>query len=136
MDTRQQQKKREWEKLNQKALSDFVPHVDAIFPSLYTFYDDSNGWEVYARQTLQAARGFNKPVYCYLWPQYHDSNKKLIGKYMSVKHWRIELETCRKYSDGIVIWNYEPDHNWDPDAPWWKETLNFLKTLKEGQISK
>lgn len=120
--------RQKWEALNERALVDFAPHVDAIYPSLYTFYEDQEGWRGYAEQTLKMARKFGKPVYCYLWPQYHSSNRRLSGKYLSADYWELELDTCYKYSDGIVIWNYEPDKNWDPEATWWQQTLKFLKS--------
>lgn len=120
--------KQRWEKLNDQAAKDFVSHVDAIFPSLYTLYDDQNGWKSYAEQTLQDAKKFGKPVYCYLWPQYHSSNEKLRGQYLSAEYWGMELETCYKYADGIVIWNHEPQKYWDSNAEWWQQTLKFLKS--------
>jgi len=120
--------KRTWETLNNKALADFAPYVDAIYPSLYTFYEDQAGWRRYAEETLKVARKFGKPVYCYLWPQYHSSNLRLKEKYLPVDYWGMELETCYQYADGIVIWNYEPDVSWDPNALWWQQTLKFLKS--------
>lgn len=126
VDSKMHNKKLEWSRLNDMAQGDFASHVDALFPSLYTFYEDSEGWKIYAEDLLQAARKFKKPVYCYLWPQYHSSNKKLGGTYISTEYWRLELETCFQYSDGIVIWNNEPDKAWDPNAPWWKETVAFI----------
>ena len=116
-----------WENFNARARIDFSSYVDAIYPSLYTFYEDQKGWRNYAVETLKAAQKFGKPVYCYLWPQYHSSNKKLNEMYLSVDYWQIQLETCYQYSDGIVIWNYEPDKIWDSNADWWQQTLKFLK---------
>jgi hypothetical protein len=122
--------KAEWEAFNQRANTDFVPHVDAIFPSLYTFYEDQKGWETYARETLRAARQFKKPVYVFLWPQFHSKTEKLKGKYLPGDYWRMELEVCRELADGIIIWNHEREQPWDPEAPWWKETVAFLERLK------
>jgi len=116
----------EWQSLNKAAKNDFVPHIDAIFPSLYTNYNDPEKWKIFAIKTLIEAKGFNKPVYAFLWPRFHDSNQKLKGQYMDVDYWRMELETCLKYCDGVVIWNSERKMNWDPNAPWWKETLKFI----------
>lgn len=120
------EERKKWARLNDKAVSDFAQYVDAIYPSLYTFYEDQAGWRIYAEETLKAARKFGKPVYCYLWPQYHSSNLKLHGEYLPVAYWQMELETCYQHSDGIVIWNYEPDAPWNPHAPWWQQTLKFL----------
>jgi hypothetical protein len=120
----------EWQSFNDSALVDFVPHVDAIFPKLYTYHEDPKGWEVSAIQTLKEAKRFNKPVYAFIWPKFHKSNQALNGSYLPVEYWRLELETCFRYCDGIVIWNYEPTINWDPGAGWWKETLAFIDELK------
>lgn len=116
-----------WSADNDRLRTDLTPHVDAVFPSLYTFYDDLSGWELYARETLAEARKFGKPIYCYLWPQFHTSNVKLSGQYLSANFWRLELETCRKFADGIVIWDHSPNIEWNPDAPWWKETEKFMR---------
>jgi hypothetical protein len=121
----------EWEAFNARAMTDFVPHVDAIFPSLYTFYEDQKGWETYARETLIAARQFKKPVYVFLWPQFHSKTEQLKGKYLPGDYWKLELETCRKYADGIIIWNHERERPWDPAALWWKATEVFLEELKK-----
>ena len=120
--------KQKWEYFNAKAVNDFVPYVDALFPSLYTLYGDQDGWKTYAEQTLQVAKKFGKPVYCYLWPQYNSGNSLLSGKYLPAEYWNLELETCYKYADGIVIWNHEPKKEWDPNAEWWQQTLKFLKS--------
>lgn len=126
VDSKRHNEELEWTRFNDMAQEDFASHVDALFPSLYTFYEDSEGWKLYAKEILQAARKFKKPVYCYLWPQYHSSNKELKGTYIPTEYWRLELETCRQHSDGIVIWNNEPEKAWDPNAAWWKETLAFM----------
>lgn len=112
-------------------------HVDALFPSLYTFYPMKAEWVEYARANLREARRLakGKPVYCFLWPQYHDSSA-LGFQLLPADYWRIELDTCRKFADGIVIWggynmaggNFHP-LPWDDNAPWWQTTLDFMKTL-------
>lgn len=127
IDPTQQAKRDAWVETNEQAKKDFAPYVDAVFPSLYTFHDDARAWEAYAKGMLTEARRFDKPTYCYLWPQFHPSNKKLVGQYLSPQLWRLQLETCRAQADGIVIWNHEPAREWDPEAPWWKETVAFLR---------
>lgn len=113
-----------------------VPHVDALFPSLYTFYPDQSGWVRYATENLRQARRIadGKPVYCFLWPQYHDSAATPFAL-IPGDYWRLQLETCRKLADGVVIWGGYTSKNgftqlpWDDNADWWKATLNFVKTL-------
>jgi hypothetical protein len=123
-------KRREWEAGNEMALTDIVPHVDAVFPSLYTFYEDEEGWKTYATGMLQAARKFQKPVYAFLWPKFHDSKGNLKDQYLSGKYWKMELELCHQLADGVVIWNSEKKP-WDPEAEWWKETVAFVAGLKK-----
>ena len=110
---------------------DLAPYVDAVFPSLYTLSRDSAAWEAYATMELQAARQFNKPVYCFLWPQYYSHGQR--GPYLDRAYWRLELDTCYKYADGIVLYDEPGDRSWDPGAPWWQETLSFVNSLSESQ---
>lgn len=115
----------EWRRQNLK-IRQLADSVDVVFPSLYTLYADQSGWEEYAIRNLQEARKYGKPVYAFLWPQYHDMNKQLKGQYIPVDFWRLQLETCRKYADGIVIWGgYQ--QQWDENAPWWVETRKFME---------
>lgn len=116
-----------------KALKPLAERVDVIFPSLYTLADDRNGWVKYAIENLKEAKKYGKPVYAFLWPMYHVSTP-LIGKFLPADFWRLQLETCKKYADGIVIWGGWDDSStkndktmtWDPNASWWLETLSFL----------
>ncbi|HTU65466.1 MAG TPA: hypothetical protein VMF52_05940 [Steroidobacteraceae bacterium] len=117
-----------WRATNRRARA-IAPHVDVIFPSLYTFYADVAGWEKYAAETLREARQYGKPVYAFLWPEFHDSNKLLGGRNVPADYWRRELELCRQYADGVVIWGGW-QKRWAGDAGWWQETKSFLATLR------
>jgi hypothetical protein len=105
--------------------------ADILFPSVYTGYDDEEGWSRYAIEQIQEARryGGGKPVYVFLWPQYHTSTKALAGTYLPPEYWRLELETARKYADGAVIWGGY-NEIWDETAPWWVETKQFLERIR------
>lgn len=108
--------------------------VDALYPSLYTFYPDQVGWKAYAIAQIEEARrlGEGKPIYVFLWPQYHESNSTLGGSYLPADYWRLELETARQYADGIVIWgglgSDNRPANWDENAAWWKVTKGFMES--------
>lgn len=110
--------------------------VDIFFPSLYTFYDDREGWRRQAIAQIAEARryGGGKPIYVFLWPQFHDSNPDLAWKYLPTDFWRLELDTARQYADGIVIWGgWGPENDsveWNERAPWWTTTKAFLSSLK------
>jgi hypothetical protein len=117
-----------WQRSNELA-APLASHVDFVLPSLYTFYDDPEGWRISAREILVAARRYGRPVYPFLWPEYQDSNEQLAGKPVPRDYWRMELEFVRQYADGVVLWGgYQK--KWNENAPWWLETKDFLKTLQ------
>lgn len=104
-------------------LAPVVDKVDALFPSLYTLYDDPATWKAYAIANLNEARRLSKgkPVYAFLWPQYHNNASQLFGKYLPVEFWATELDVALSHADGIVIWGgWQQD--WDNEAGWWKTT--------------
>ncbi|MGX9571820.1 MULTISPECIES: hypothetical protein [unclassified Mesorhizobium] len=124
----------DWKQQNTKIASSLVPYVDALFPSLYTFYGDKDAWVAYAQANIGEARRISqgKPVYCFLWPQFHKTFAFLPGDL-----WYAQLDTCRRLADGIVIWGtigsnspYRPA-KWDEKAEWWQATLSFLRELRK-----
>jgi hypothetical protein len=119
-----------WQKKNDNVAS-IAKLADVLFPSIYTFYEDRNGWLKYAIAQIQEARRHadGKPVYAFLWPQYHNSNKKLANTFLPGDYWRMELDTARKYADGVVIWCCSNKQAWDGKAPWWLETQDFLSGI-------
>lgn len=111
--------------------------VDALFPSLYTFYDDEAGWVKRATaQICEARRLSSKPVYVFLWPDYHGNGGKTDApRLIAPRYWRLQLDTARAHADGIVIWGgwdfkANGKQRWNPDAPWWNETLKFMRSLE------
>ncbi len=107
--------------------------VDYLFPSLYTFYDDPKGWEITSRGVLEEARQYGKPVYPFLWPEFHDSNPKLKFQQIPREFWRRQLEVCRQYADGLVLWGGF-NELWDEEAPWWLETKSFMSSLPDQPL--
>lgn len=134
---------RSWVKEND-AIAALTSAVDNLYPSLYTLYPDQDGWKKYAIAQIEEARrvGNGKPVYVFLWPQYHDSNRLLGSRYLAEDYWQLELETAKRFADGIVIWGgWDLKSNrpakWDDNARWWKVTKDFMKTLSEpDQLNK
>lgn len=113
--------------------------VDILYPSLYTFYQDRNGWVKYATAQLTEAKRLakGKPVYAFLWPQFHNSNRFLGCQFVSADYWKLQLETAKKLADGVVIWGgwhvCDPKGGpmeWDEKAEWWRVTKDFIKTLR------
>jgi hypothetical protein len=107
-----------------KRLKPIADATDVIFPSLYTFYDDREGWLSYAKANMDEARQYGRPIYPFLWPQYHKSRQPIDRNF-----WRLQLETVFSSADGMVIWTPAKGRaRWNPEAPWWQETTDFLKT--------
>lgn len=119
-------------------LRSLAESVDILFPSLYTYYTDRGGWVRYAYAQIAEARRLanGKPVYVFLWPQYHDSNPSLAWAHLPADFWRLQLQMAKQYADGIVIWGgWGPSGrvNWDENAAWWKVTKEFMKKLPPTQ---
>ena len=108
----------EWLDVNRELLA-LASMVDFILPSLYTFYDDPIGWRRYAVATIREARLYSKPVYPFLWFEYHDSNKLLAGKEITESSWHEELSFCHECCDGIVLWGGF-NRGWTERAKWWQ----------------
>jgi hypothetical protein len=73
---------------------------------------------------MTEAKQYGRPVYPFLWPQYHKSWKPIDRDF-----WRLQLETVFDNADGMVIWTpAKGKPRWNPVAPWWEETVDFLKT--------
>jgi hypothetical protein len=122
-----------WQQDNDR-LGLIAKDVDVLFPSLYTFYADRQGWVAYAIAQISEARrkAKGKPVYAFIWPQYHESNQLLGGQFLDADYWELELLTVRQYADGLVIWGgwgTGGPQPWDEDAPWWQVTKRFLSRI-------
>lgn len=118
---------RQWQAENDR-FKPLAAAVDVFAPSLYTFYDDVEGWKRYAAANIREARRLagGKPVYAFIWPQYHDSNVTLRGKYLPPSVWLEELLTLEDLADGAIIWT-GPGW-WDENASWWQATRRFIAT--------
>jgi hypothetical protein len=124
-----EKKMAEWRECNRQG-EQIASAVDVIFPSLYTFYNDPAGWDIFAKGMIEQARRYKKPVYVFLWPEFHVSNFLLRGTNIPPKFWRHQLELCRSLADGIVVWGGWKEQ-WDETAGWWVETKSFIKSLAQ-----
>jgi hypothetical protein len=115
------------------AARELAAHVDALFPPMYTFDDDREAWAKKAQDEAAEARalGPGKPVYFYLWPQYHDKTPKEF-QYLAPDHWRFELETARRLADGVVIWG-SGHFDWNDANGWWRVTEDFVRSLPRAR---
>ncbi len=123
-----------WQQQN-NTVAPIAQQANALFPSAYTFYTDQVGWQTYAIAQIAEARRIapGKPVYLFLWPQY-DNGQAQGGDYLSDDYWKMELETAKKYADGVVIWGGWTQ-TWDNNASWWLDTQQFLTETAPNQTA-
>lgn len=122
-----------WQKENDQ-FQPLADEVDALFPSIYTFYADRQGWTTYAIAQIAEARrhAHGKPVYAFLMPYYHESNRLLGGSFLERDYWELELRVVRQHADGLVFWGgwgLNGPEPWNDDAVWWQVLKGFLKTI-------
>ena len=127
------QQTQKWQKL--------ADAVDDLYPSLYVFYDDNDGWMRMADGVLAAGKAIGKPMYPFLWPQYHDQGKKKRLQLIDGDFWLQQLDKVKDSGcDGLVLWGSlapggrTPEGKiarmpWDPSSPWWLQTQAFAKSL-------
>ncbi len=124
-----------WQRDNDR-LDELAAHVDALYPSIYTFYKDRQGWVSYAvAQITEARRKANgKPVYAFLWPQYHESNRMIGLRPLDPDYWELQLNTVYQHADGVVIWGgwgANGPELWNEEAPWWQVTKRFMRRFNQ-----
>jgi len=96
---------------------------DALFPSAYTFDGDLAGWRRRLAAVVALGRRIapGKPVYPYLWPQYHEGTAQ-DAAYLSGAQWTYELRTAAQLADGAVIWSKQVANG---DEAWVRATASF-----------
>jgi len=112
--------------------------VDAFFPEAYTFSDNRAGWKGTLEKAIKQAHAMapGKPVYPYMWPQYHHGAPK-SWQFVSGDYWKFQLDTARQCgANGVVLWGASElkgtkQPGWKENAPWWQATLKFMAELKQ-----
>jgi len=94
---------------------------------MYTFDDDQAAWATRAATEAAEDRALaaGKPVFFFLWPQYHDGTPKQF-QYIDTAYWKFQLTTAYRDADGIVLWG-SSRFAWDETSGWWAATLDFVR---------
>jgi len=110
----------EWQKRAEK-YKEAAVLVDFVFPSLYCFYEDREGWVTYAKANIEMARMYGKPVLPFIWMQYHPGGPRPLEP-IEGDFFGLQVKTVLEHADGVVLWGGW-GHSWDPNAPWWQATM-------------
>lgn len=128
-----------WQTAN-SYLSNFAATTDFVAPAFYTFYDlfeagtDGavpdvyNGWKDAALLTINDARRYKKPIYPFIWPQFHEGGTYKDNRYLPEDYWRAQLKWTQLNADGVIIWGWGGflNETWDTNVStsgWWAATL-------------
>jgi ELWxxDGT repeat protein len=114
----------QWQAANRR-LQPLADRVDLLFPSLYTFYDDRGGWQVFAEANLREAARYGKPIVPFLWMNFHESEPDVAGGLVAPDFWKLQLQTVSRYTNQVVYWGGYGE-NWNDGAAWWSVTREFL----------
>jgi len=112
-------------------LAGLTAQVDAMYPQSYTLNPNQQSWVDYTRLKIAEARriGGMKPVYVYVWPQYHEMAGTLAHTYVDYSYWQLQLKTIKDAgADGIILWGGHQTQ-WDDSQGWWQATKEFMSTL-------
>ncbi len=111
-------------------LAPLASAADALYPSLYTFYNEPAGWTIYANANIAEAKRVSggKRVLPFIWPVYHEASQPIAlrGTYIDYDYWKLQLTTIKAAgAEGAVLWGgwQVP---WDETLPWWRATKDFL----------
>lgn len=124
-----------WQALND-SLSQLYRDVDFIAPSFYAYDNDTASWRLFVQANVSEIKrklnGITRPVYGFIWPQYHNSTTSFNLQFIDTVRWKFQLETLYRLTDGVIIWTSNKDSAgntlyFSTSMPWWIATLNFMK---------
>ncbi len=111
----------------------------ASYPSFYTFYGEWKNneiwvgiewWKSFVIENIKESRRLNpgKKVIPFLWPRWHDSDPEKAWTYIPDEYWLEELRIVREHADGMIIWDWHQDKEWDArDKHWYKILKKFVE---------
>ena len=127
---------RQWVAANKAAAAAIGSTVNALCPALYAYYQYPNDpnderalkqWLANAREVVRQARLLapDKPIYPFIWPQYHSGGNVRGFGFLSDQRWQAQLEFLKSHTDGLILWGgYDLIANrplaWDSKASWWR----------------
>ena len=115
-----------------KETQQFIDAVDAFFPSMYVHGNQTAAqWKEKMQALIARARELapGKPIYPYVWPQYHEGGPKAL-EFVDGDYMKFQLETAQQCgADGVVFWSSNKPV-WK-DTPWLRALLQFIAEKPE-----
>lgn len=115
------------------ALAPLAANVQLFLPSFYAYDPDTTSWRKMVDATVAAIKGYGapRPIYAYIWPQYHQGSSPYNLQYIDTAIWRYQLQVMYDRVNGCIVWTSNKDSHgnwisWDPNMPWWQATKSFL----------
>ena len=107
----------------------------ATMPSLYSFYENREGWVRHAEANIKEARKYGKPVIPFLWPRYHDrARPSLRLQPIPGDYWRLQLETLKSLGvKEVCIWDQAAFYNRKLNLPLWTADDEWVQATEEYQ---
>jgi len=122
-----------WKSIN-TSMKSVAKKIDIFFPSFYAYDTDTVSWRKMVDSTVAVTKRYytGKPIYAYIYPQYHQSSTSLSLTFIDTDRWMYQLEMLYKRIDGCVIWTSATAADgstisWDPNGmAWWRKTKEFM----------
>lgn len=121
-----------WKRISD-SLARFAVNVDVFQPSFYAYDADTTSWRKMVDTTIAATKRYSttKPIYAWIWPQYHQSTRPNQLQFIDTAIWRYQLQTLYDRTNGVIIWTSNKDASnntiyWDPNMLWWQVTKSFM----------
>ncbi len=115
-----------------KSMQRLVDEVDAIFPSLYTFYGLREQWQRYAFENIYQSRQFlgGKEVIPILMPTYHDKGDKALRN-TPIEHdfFSMQIDFVLSMTNKVIIWS-GPNYDWS-NKEWVDKYLAKIEKSKQ-----
>jgi hypothetical protein len=112
--------------------------VDYLAPSLYTFTTDFEVWKAFAKAQIAEARRVapRKPVFPFLWPRYHEGYREHALEFLPPKYLVAQLEYVHKCADGVILWEWGRNEQFDDRTPWIRVFEEFASSASNTVVQR
>lgn len=103
--------------------SEIANHIDIIFPSLYSYYNEFEEWRDYANILIDYSQSFGKPVIPFINPKFHPYNKELAWKAIPEELFVKQMNFVSTKVEAVQVWDTYKNIN----DEWVKDLSNKIE---------